>query len=77
MRRNHPDIQFERYADDVICHCSSQREVQSLKESLEARFLACNLTLYPEKTDVQGLLEVIQKGSARPFLAIPAASAAP
>ena len=21
MRRNHPDIPFERYADDAICHC--------------------------------------------------------
>lgn len=52
MRRNHPDIQFERYADDVICHCSSQREVRALKKSLEARFLACHLTLHPEKTHV-------------------------
>lgn len=52
MRRNHPDIQFERYADDVICHCSSQREALALKESLEARFLACHLTLHPEKTSV-------------------------
>jgi group II intron reverse transcriptase/maturase len=68
MRRNHPDIQFERYADDVICHCSSQREAQALKESLEARFSACNLMLHPEKTHVvycrdsnrRGLFEKIQ-----------------
>jgi len=52
MRRNHPDIQFERYADDVICHCSSRREAQALNESQQARFSACNFTLHPEKTHV-------------------------
>lgn len=52
MRRSHPRIQFERYADDVICHCYSQREAQALKKSLEARFLACHLMLHPEKTHV-------------------------
>jgi RNA-directed DNA polymerase len=52
MRRNYPDIQFERYADDVICHCSSQHDAQALKKSLEARFSACYLTLHPDKTHV-------------------------
>ncbi len=36
----------------MICHCSSQREAQALKESLRARFTACKLTLHPEKTHV-------------------------
>ena len=26
MRRNHPDIPFERYADDAICHCRRHRQ---------------------------------------------------
>ena len=26
MTRNHPGIPFERYADDVICHCSSEEQ---------------------------------------------------
>ena len=26
MSRNHPDIPFERYADDVICHCRSEAQ---------------------------------------------------
>jgi group II intron reverse transcriptase/maturase len=29
-------IQFERYADDIVCHCSSEREAQALKSVLEA-----------------------------------------
>lgn len=63
MRRNHPRIQFERYADDVICHCSSQREAQALKKSLEARFLACHLMLHPEKTHVVYCRDSNRRGS--------------
>lgn len=63
MRRNHPRIQFERYADDVICHCSSQREAQALKKSLEARFLACQLMLHPEKTHVVYCRDSNRRGS--------------
>lgn len=24
MQRNHPDLPFERYADDAICHCRTE-----------------------------------------------------
>ena len=50
MARNYPGIPFERYADDVICHCRSAKEAQALWSSLEARFTACKLTLHPQKT---------------------------
>ena len=46
MARNYPGIPFERYADDVICHCRSAKEAQALWSSLEARFTACKLTLF-------------------------------
>lgn len=45
-------IQFERYADDIVCHCSSEREAQALKAVLEDRFSACGLTLHPGKTKI-------------------------
>jgi len=35
MRRNHPDIPFERYADDVICHCRGEEQARNLNASLE------------------------------------------
>ena len=28
--RTYPHIQFERYADDAICHCKSAEEAQAL-----------------------------------------------
>lgn len=45
-------IQFERYADDIVCHCASEREAKRLKQLLEERFTACELTLHPAKTKI-------------------------
>ena len=45
-------IQFERYADDVICHCSSEREALALKSLVTDRFAKCGLELHPEKTKI-------------------------
>ncbi|MFH1150343.1 MAG: group II intron reverse transcriptase/maturase [Actinomycetota bacterium] len=45
-----PRIPFERYADDIICHCKSRRQAGWLKTRIEARFARCNLTLNREKT---------------------------
>jgi len=45
-------IQFERYADDIVCHCSSEEEAKQLKNQLEQRFNDCGLTLHPKKTKI-------------------------
>ncbi len=47
-----PGIQFERYADDIICHCASEYEARKLKAVLEQRFRDCGLMLHPEKTRI-------------------------
>ena len=52
MARNHPRIPFDRYADDVICHCRTRREAEALQASLEARFVSCGLALHPTKTRI-------------------------
>ena len=52
MHRNHPDIPFERYADDAICHCSSEEQAAALRVALENRFAECGLTLHPDKTKI-------------------------
>ena len=50
MGRNFPGIPFERYADDLICHCRSEEEARTLWGALQARFKACRLVLHPQKT---------------------------
>jgi hypothetical protein len=52
MKRTHPHIPFERYADDAICHCKSAEEAQVLWSKLADRLAACKLVLHPEKTKI-------------------------
>jgi RNA-directed DNA polymerase len=52
MQRKHPDIRFERYADDVICHCRSEAQARELRHALEQRFVECRLQLHPQKTKI-------------------------
>ncbi len=52
MQREYPTIPFERYADDVICHCASEARALELRQALEQRFAACRLRLHPEKTKI-------------------------
>ena len=50
MARSFPSIPFERYADDIICHCRSEEEARRLWNALEVRFRTCRLVLHPTKT---------------------------
>jgi hypothetical protein len=34
MKREHRDIPFERYADDVICHCRTEEQALKLQAAL-------------------------------------------
>jgi group II intron reverse transcriptase/maturase len=52
MTENYSNIPFERYADDVICHCGSEAQASSLRQALEARLSACKLELHPQKTKI-------------------------
>lgn len=52
MDRTHPDIPFERYADDGVCHCRSKAQAEQLKEVLSARMKEVGLELHPEKTKI-------------------------
>jgi RNA-directed DNA polymerase len=63
MRVHHPDIPFERYADDVICHCRSEAQARALREALEQRFAQCKLQLHPQKTKIVYCKDANRRGS--------------
>jgi RNA-directed DNA polymerase len=63
MQRNYPNIPFERYADDVICHCRTEEQAKALRVSLEQRFTECGLTLHPEKTKIVYCKDDDRRGS--------------
>ena len=50
MQREHPANPFERYADDVVIHCRTQREAEAMKLHLEQRLGEVGLRLHPDKT---------------------------
>ncbi len=52
MDRNCRYIPFERYADDVICHCKSEAQAKWLLGSIVRRMRECKLELNLEKTQV-------------------------
>jgi RNA-directed DNA polymerase len=52
MAKHHPGIPFERFADDILCHCVSEAQAQWLKRVLERRFAECGLELHPQKTKI-------------------------
>ena len=52
MRRTFPRIPFERYADDAIVHCRSERQAQVVLEAIRGRFAQCGLELHLTKTRI-------------------------
>ena len=62
MRRNHPSIPFERYADDVIVHAKSQAQAEQLLEAIRTRLAQCGLELHPEKTKIVYCQDSDRKG---------------
>lgn len=52
LARNHPQIQFERYADDALVHCRSRQEAEALLDGLRERLAECGLEMHPVKTKI-------------------------
>jgi group II intron reverse transcriptase/maturase len=52
MTRKYHHIAFERYADDIVAHCRTEREAIELKAAVEDRLRKCKLELHPEKTKI-------------------------
>lgn len=52
MSRTFPNVQFERYADDVVVHCASLQQAKYVRSAIDERLRKCKLTLHPEKTKI-------------------------
>jgi group II intron reverse transcriptase/maturase len=52
MELHYPEVVFERFADDIIVHCSSEQEAVDLLSHITERFLDCGLRLHSEKTKI-------------------------
>lgn len=61
MEEYHGKIPFERYADDVIVHCVTEKQAEFMKREIGKRLNRCKLELHPEKTKVVYCKSVIYK----------------
>jgi len=52
MAREFPGIAFERYVDDVVVHCVSEKQALMLRDKIARRLASVGLTLHPEKTKI-------------------------
>jgi group II intron reverse transcriptase/maturase len=52
MQRNFPSVPFERYADDAIVHCGSERQAKMVLSAIRDRLAECGLELHPMKTKI-------------------------
>lgn len=63
MKRNFPAVKFERFADDIVTHCSSRKQAEKILEAIKIRLKECGLELHPEKTKIVYCKDVDRKGS--------------
>ena len=63
MRRNYDNIPFERYADDILAHCKSEKQARGIKTVIEKRLNQCGLELHPEKTKIVYCKDSFRKGN--------------
>jgi len=52
LARNHPEAEFERYADDAVIHCRSLQQAKDVLAALEGRMAEVGLRLHPDKTRI-------------------------
>lgn len=52
MARTMPEILFERYADDIVCHCRSEEQAKQALSSINHRLEHCGLHLHEAKTKI-------------------------
>lgn len=52
LAREFPGVAFERYADDAVVHCVSERQARQVWAALDDRLASLGLRLHPDKTRI-------------------------
>lgn len=61
MEKYHPEKPFERYADDIVVHCKTEKQVKFVLKQIQHRLNNCKLNLHPEKTKVINLRGIAER----------------
>src|SRR6266705_750595 len=52
LEREFPSVEFERYADDAVLHCSTEYQARKVRDALAKRLESLGLRLHPGKTKI-------------------------
>ncbi len=63
LAREFPQVAFERYADDAVIHCVTQRQARRVLAALQERMRQVGLELHPDKTKVIYCQDSNRRGS--------------
>ncbi|MFJ8142709.1 group II intron reverse transcriptase/maturase [Streptomyces sp. NPDC096013] len=63
LARNYPGIQFERYADDAVVHCVTERQARQVLADVANRMEEVGLRLHPDKTRIVYCKDQSRRGS--------------
>ena len=63
LAREFPAVQFERYADDAVVHCVTERQARLVLAALGDRMEEVGLRLHPEKTRIVYCKDKWRRGS--------------
>lgn len=55
MAQQHPEKPFERYADDIVVHCKTEKQALFMLKMIGQRMRQCKLELHPQKTKIVNL----------------------
>ena len=63
MARTFPGVPFERYVDDAVIHCASERQAREVLAALQERMSEVGLALHPDKTRIVYCQDARRRGS--------------
>ncbi|WP_249124794.1 reverse transcriptase domain-containing protein [Saccharopolyspora erythraea] len=63
LEREFPAVQFERYADDAVVHCATERQARQVLAALAERMEQVGLRLHPDKTKIVYCKDTRRRGS--------------
>lgn len=63
MAREFPGVPFERYVDDAVVHCRSEKQARFVRDAIAARLEQVGLELHPDKTRIVYCKDADRTGS--------------
>lgn len=67
MEKQHPTKPFERYADDIVVHCKTEKQALYMLHLINKRMESCKLVLHSEKSKIVNLRGISLKKYPKGF----------